>query len=66
MAQMIGEIYPVFGYEYWDIDSDELNNQVKANISLDRQSKNEFYFEPGFLDVYKRQRLALLWIKGFS
>lgn len=49
MAQMIGEIYPVFGYEYWDIDSDELNNLVKANISLDRQSKNEFYFEPGFL-----------------
>lgn len=49
MAQMIGEIYPVFGYEYWDIDSDELNNLVKANISLDRQSRNEFYFEPGFL-----------------
>lgn len=49
MAQMIGEIYPVFGYEYWDIDSDELNNLVKANIILDRQSKNEFYFEPGFL-----------------
>lgn len=49
MAQMIGEIYPVFGYEYWDIDSDELNNLVKANISLDRQSKNEFYFESGFL-----------------
>lgn len=49
MAQMIGEIYPVYGYEYWDIDSSELIDLVKANISLDRQSKNEFYFEPGFL-----------------
>ncbi len=49
MAQMIGEIYPVFGYEYWDIDASELIDLVKANISLDRQTKNDFYFEPGFL-----------------
>lgn len=49
MAQMIGEIYPVFGYEYWDIDTSEINNLVRANISLDRSTKNDFFFEPRFL-----------------
>lgn len=49
MAQMIGEIYPVYGYEYWDIDASEINNLVRANISLDRSTKNDFFFEPRFL-----------------
>lgn len=60
MAQMIGEIYPVFGYEYRDIDSDELINLVETNMGLDRTTRNDFYFEPGFLltessfdDIYK-------------
>ena len=49
MGQMIGEIYPVYGYEYWDIDASEINNLVRANISLDRSTKNDFFFEPRFL-----------------
>lgn len=60
MGQMIGEIYPVFGYEYRDIDSDELINLVETNMDLDRVTRNNFYFEPGFLltessfdDIYK-------------
>ena len=49
MGQMIGEIYPVYGYEYWDIDTSEIYNLVRANISLDRSTKNDFFFEPRFL-----------------
>ncbi|WP_311492619.1 hypothetical protein, partial [uncultured Anaerococcus sp.] len=49
MSQMIGEIYPIFGYEYKDIQSGEINQLVKENPSLDRQTKNEFYFQPRFL-----------------
>ena len=49
MGQMIGEIYPVFGYEYVDIETSEIYNLVRANISLDRSTKNDFFFEPRFL-----------------
>ena len=49
MVQMIGEIYPVFGYEYRDIDTTGLINLVKANISLDRTTKMDFFIEPTFL-----------------
>lgn len=49
MVQMIGEIYPVFGYEYRDIDTTGLINLVKANISLDRTTKMDFFIEPSFL-----------------
>lgn len=49
MGQMIGGIYPVYGYEYWDIDTSEIYNLVRANISLDRSTKNDFFFEPRFL-----------------
>lgn len=49
MGQMIGEVYPVYGYEYWDIDTSEIYNLVRANISLDRSTKNDFFFEPRFL-----------------
>lgn len=49
MGQMIGEIYPVYGYEYWDIDTSEIYSLVRANISLDRSTKNDFFFEPKFL-----------------
>ena len=62
MGQMIGEIYPVYGYEYWDIDTSEIYNLVRANISLDRSTKNDFFFEPRFLlkessfeNIYKRK-----------
>lgn len=49
MSQMIGEIYPIFGYEYKDIQSGEINQLVKENPSLDRQTRGDFYFEPRFL-----------------
>lgn len=49
MAQMIGEIYPVFGYEYRDISVKDINRKVDENISLDRSTKNDFYFQPSFL-----------------
>lgn len=49
MAQMIGEIYPIYGYEYDNIDTSEIENLVRANISLDRTSRNEFYLYTRFL-----------------
>ena len=49
MTQMIGEIYPVYGYEYFDIYPVEIINLVKQNMSLDRSTRNEFYFRPSFL-----------------
>lgn len=49
MAQMIGEIYPIYGYEYDNIDTNEIENLVRANISLDRTSRNDFYLYTRFL-----------------
>ncbi len=49
MSQMIGEIYPIYGYEYTDIDTDQIINLVKSNLNLDRTSRNEFYLSPRFL-----------------
>ena len=49
MAQMIGEIYPIYGYEYDNIDTNEIENLVRANISLDRTTRNDFYLYPRFL-----------------
>ena len=49
MTQMIGEIYPIFGYEYVNIDTNEIENLVRANISLDRTSRNDFYLYTRFL-----------------
>lgn len=49
MTQMIGEIYPIYGYEYDNIDTNEIENLVRANISLDRTSRNDFYLYTRFL-----------------
>lgn len=49
MGQMIGEIYPVYGYEYLDIYPVQINNLVKQNMALDRSTRNKFYFQPSFL-----------------
>lgn len=49
MSQMIGEIYPVYGYEYLDIYPVQINNLVKQNMALDRSTRNKFYFQPSFL-----------------
>lgn len=49
MAQMIGEIYPIYGYEYDNIDTNEIENLVRTNISLDRTSRNDFYLYTRFL-----------------
>ena len=49
MDQMIGEIYPIYGYEYDNIDTNEIENLVRANISLDRTSRNDFYLYTRFL-----------------
>ena len=49
MGQMIGEIYPIYGYEYDNIDTNEIENLVRANISLDRTSRNDFYLYTRFL-----------------
>lgn len=49
MAQMIGEIYPIYGYEFDNIDTNEIENLVRANISLDRTTRNDFYLYARFL-----------------
>ncbi|WP_311537154.1 FtsX-like permease family protein [uncultured Anaerococcus sp.] len=49
MGQMIGEIYPVYGYEYLDIYPVQINNLVKQNMALDRSTRDKFYFQPSFL-----------------
>lgn len=49
MAQMIGDIYPIYGYEYNDIDVNNAMSEVKSNISLDRTTRNDFYLYPRFL-----------------
>lgn len=49
MAQMIGGIYPIYGYEYDNIDTNEIENLVRTNISLDRTSRNDFYLYTRFL-----------------
>lgn len=47
MSQMIGEIYPIYGYEFDNINTNEIENLVRANISLDRTTRNDF-------DLYSR------------
>ena len=49
MGQMIGEIYPVYGYEYLDIYPVQIINLVKQNMALDRSTRNKFYLQPSFL-----------------
>ncbi|WP_311482172.1 FtsX-like permease family protein, partial [uncultured Anaerococcus sp.] len=49
MLQMIGEIYPVYGYEYRDIYAKEIIDSVRENLSLDRTTRNDFYLQPSFL-----------------
>lgn len=49
MAQMIGEIYPIYGYEFDNIDTNEIENLVRANTSLDRTTRNDFYLYARFL-----------------
>lgn len=49
MAQMIGDIYPIYGYEFDKIDSNQIVEEVRANTSLDRAKRNEFYLYTRFL-----------------
>lgn len=49
IKEMVGEIYPVYAYEYEDIDSEDIRDAVKRNSSLDRASRDEFFFKPGFI-----------------
>lgn len=49
MGQMIGEIYPVYGYEYFDIYPLQIINLVEQNMSLDRSTRDKFYLQPSFL-----------------
>lgn len=49
MKQMIGDIYPVYGYEYSGIDVTNLKDCVKDNFGLDKSTRSSFYFEPRFL-----------------
>lgn len=49
MAQMIGDIYPIYGYEFDKIDSDQIIEKVRANTSLDRAKRYEFYLYTRFL-----------------
>ena len=49
LMQMIGEIYPVYGYEFMDIDTSFLENEVINNLILDKNSRSNFFFDPRFL-----------------
>lgn len=49
MGQMIGEIYPVYGYEYFDIYPVQIIDLVKQNMNLDRSTRDKFYLQPSFL-----------------
>ncbi|WP_296111887.1 FtsX-like permease family protein [uncultured Anaerococcus sp.] len=49
IKEMVGEIYPVYAYEYEDIDSEDIRVAVKRNSSLDRASRDEFFFMPRFI-----------------
>ena len=49
MGQMIGEIYPVYGYEYFDIYPLQIINLVEQNMSLDRSTRDKFSLQPSFL-----------------
>lgn len=49
MKQMIGDIYPVYGYEFSGIDVTNLTNCVRENYRLDRSTRSAFFFEPRFL-----------------
>ena len=49
MKQMIGDIYPVYGYEYSGIDVTNLTDCVKENYRLDKSTRSAFFFEPRFL-----------------
>ena len=46
---MIGDIYPVYGYEYSGIDVTYLTNCVRDNYRLDKSTRSAFFFEPRFL-----------------
>lgn len=49
MGQMIGEIYPVYGYEYFDIYPLQIIDLVEQNMSLDRSTRDKFSLQPSFL-----------------
>nr|WP_072537186.1 FtsX-like permease family protein [Anaerococcus mediterraneensis] len=49
LMQMIGETYPVYGYEFMDIDTSFLDNEVRNNLLLDKNSRSNFFFVPRFL-----------------